>query len=150
MSEQKSLMGAAVRESQVQETAAELTQITREIERAKAQQIIDIQTAEKELDTAQRKLARGQQLFRNGAMAAEEYEGSGLLPARRRGSWKKARLPILEEKADVARHKLERLQQDQPLRQADLDKERTTKEPRHRHRPCGTGPPSSWNASKRT
>jgi multidrug resistance efflux pump len=105
------------------EARAELGQATQEIERARKQQAAEAVQAESELDAARQKWERLRRLSRETAVAPEQAEEARLRLDRAQAELDKARLPVLDEKANVLRRKLERMEKDQQLRRLELDKE---------------------------
>ena len=109
------------------EAVSELTLVDKEVRRAKEKRDLDMRSAKEELAHALNKLARLRALFEKRAAAATEIEDARLEVRRAEAELKKADLPVLEEKVEVSRQKLARLEKDFLLKNMELRKEQAAK-----------------------
>jgi multidrug resistance efflux pump len=111
------------------EVEAELEQTKKEIQRAKALQVCDIQQATAELELTQEKLTRVRTLAAShSASATEELQEIRARSRKARGELEKARLPIVEDKIEVLRRKRERIEKDYQVDRMKLEREKGIKQ----------------------
>jgi adhesin transport system membrane fusion protein len=109
------------------EAQTELAQVEKEVRTAKEKRAVEIQTAQDVLTHALNKLARERSLYDRKATSLADLEDARLQVRQAEGELKKAELPVVEEKVEVSRQKLARLEKDFLLKHMDLLKEQAAK-----------------------